>query len=344
MKILFYSIKPMFLGDFLYNGFLELLGKNDIFFYKHEDYSISNTSLNILNYKNISSDNLLEKIENFDYIFFSNSDFLDKYFYKVLNKKTNVKKIFFDGIDDFFIRRIYKHPEIFYYFKRELYSEPISKLKTIEWGLRYYYELTRTPNTIGRKRYWFSYQNLPIGISYQKKFNLAPIPLTVANPTKYLINKYREYEISFMGHNNNPERNKYINILNRYLTNNKIKNFISTKIVDKENYIKVIRNSKSGLSVRGVGYDTYRYWEIPCYGTALLAQRTPISIPNNFVDEESAIFFENFNELKQKFEKYVIKTDEWMEIAKNGQKHFFKYHTPKKRAEYILNKLKGRSE
>ena len=182
---------------------------------------------------------------------------------------------------------------------------------------------------------------MPIGLSYKKKFNIAPIPLTIANPFKNKIKRERIYEISFVGHNNNPERRMYLKMLNGYITKNKIKSFVSTKIVNKERYIKIIKNSKSGLSSRGTGYDTWRYWEIPCYGTALLAQRTPINIPNNFVDGESALFFKDFNELKQKFEKYAIKSNEWFEIAKGGQEHFFKYHTPKKRAEYILKKVKA---
>ncbi len=341
MKILFYSIyKNIFLEDSLYKGFSDLIGKNNVFFYRPEDYKLNDTQINILHHKNIYGSDIIKEIDNFDYILFFNSAFLDKYFYMVLNKKTNAKKIFIDGIDDFFIRRIYKHPELDHYFKRELYREPIIKSKEIEWTLRYYYELKRTPGTNGRKKRWFSYWNLPIGLSYQKKFKLSALPLTVANPIKYKINMDKSYEISFIGHNNNPERKMYIKMLNKYLIKNKIKGFISTKIVNKDRYIEMIKDSKSGLSTRGVGYDTWRYWEILCYGAALLAQRTPISIPNNFVDGESALFFKDFNELKQKLEKYVIKSNEWFEIAKNGQRHFFKYHTPKKRAEYILKKVK----
>ena len=342
MKVLLYSVyKGIFLEDSLYNGFSDLIGKNNIFFYKPEDYKINDTQINILDYKNVYSDDVLEEIDNFDYILFFNSAFLDKNFYEVLNKKTNVRKIFIDGIDDFFVRRIYKHPEISYYFKRELYEKSITRLKKLEWILRYYYELNRTPGTAGKKKRWFSYWNLPIGLSYQKKFNLAAIPLTVANPVRHKIKRDRIYEISFVGHNNNPERRMYMKMLNGYLTKNKIKGFISTKIVNKERYIEIIKNSRFGLSTRGTGYDTWRYWEIPCYGTALLAQRTPINIPNNFVDGESALFFKDYDELKQKFEKYVIKSNEWFEIARNGQKHFFKYHTPKKRAEYLLRKVKA---
>ena len=216
----------------------------------------------------------------------------------------------------------------------------MAKPKKIEWALRYYYELNRTPGITGKKMRWLSYWNLPIGISDQKKFNIAPLPLTVTNIIKYKIKMDKSYQISFVGHNNNPERKMYLTMLNKYINKNKIKSFISTNIVGKDKYIETIRNSKSGLSTRGTGYDTWRYWETPCYGATLLAQRTPIKIPNNFVDKESALFFKNFDELRQKFERYIIKSNEWFEIAKYGQKHFFKYHTPKKRAEYILKKLK----
>ena len=341
MRILLYSIyKNIFLEDSLYKGFSDLVGKNNIFFYRPEDYKLNDTQIDIENYKNVHGNNIIKEIDNFDYILFFNSAFLDKHFYTVLNKKTSTKKIFIDGIDDFFVRRIYKHPEINYYFKRELYRDPIAKAKKIEWILRYYYELNRTPGAERRKWRWFSYWNLPIGLSYQKKFNLSALPLTVANPTKYKINWNRGYDVSFIGHNNNPERKMYIKMLSEYLIKNKIKGFISTKVVNKDKYIEMIKNSKSGISTRGVGYDTWRYWEIPCYGTTLLAQRTPINIPNNFVDGESALFFKDFDELKQKLERYVIKSNEWFEISRNGQKHFFEYHTPKKRAEYVLRKLK----
>jgi len=258
-----------------------------------------------------------------------------------LDRKTSVKKIFIDGIDDFFIRQIYKHPEIDYYFKRELYKIKLSQLKKIEWQLRYTYELTRTPGTKNKRKLWFSYWNIPIGIAYKSKFNnILPLPLTVAKPIKLPIIKKKEYQVSFVGHINNHERAYYVALLKTYLNKNGAKSFLSSKIVNKVKYIDIIRKSKAGLATRGTGYDTWRYWEVPCYGAALLSQKTPILIPNNFIDNESALFFKNFDELKYKLQKYVIKSNEWEEIAKNGQRQFFKYHTPKNRVEYILDNIK----
>ena len=37
-------------------------------------------------------------------------------------------------------------------------------------------------------------------------------------------------------------------------------------------YMRLLSRSKIGVSVRGLGYDTYRYWEIPYAGALLLEQ------------------------------------------------------------------------
>ena len=99
--------------------------------------------------------------------------------------------------------------------------------------------------------------------------------------------------------------------------------------------------SNIGLSFRGVGYDTGRYWEVPMLGKCLMAQRTPLWIPNDFVDGESALFFSSIVEMREKFKKYYTKSDEWMEIARNGQKKFLKFHTPEKRVSYLLDVIKN---
>src|SRR5215211_8374318 len=55
-------------------------------------------------------------------------------------------------------------------------------------------------------------------------------------------------------------------------------------------YMRLLSRSKIGVSVRGLGYDTYRYWEIPYAGTLLLAETPQTVIPENFVDGREAVF------------------------------------------------------
>lgn len=343
MKILIFSpYQGMFLKDIIYNGFSALLGKNNVYLYKPQDYDLSLHDTKIINKKNIiGSDAINSVIDKFDYLFIFNSAMLDTNFYKILNRNTSTKKVFVDGMDDFFIRMIYKHPKIDYYFKRELYKYNIPVTAEFNWWMRYFVELTRTPGTKGKKTRWLSYWNMPIGLAYKSKFKkVYPLPLTVANSSNNnIFERKKKYDISFIGHANNLERIYYLNRLKKYMDENKIYGFLSTKIVSRKKYINTIKDSKIGLSIRGTGYDTWRYWEIPCYGSTLLAQKSPILIPNNFIDEESALFFSNFEELKQKLKKFVIKSDEWREIARNGNKWFLKYHTPRVRAKNMLEMM-----
>lgn len=117
--------------------------------------------------------------------------------------------------------------------------------------------------------------------------------------------------------------------------------FIKPGDVERKKYVDVLLRSKASISVRGLSYNAFRYWEIPYYGAMLLSKRTPLIIPHDWVDGESALFFDENEELRQKFEKYVVKSDEWKEIARKGRANYFNYHTPKKLInDMVLEKIR----
>ena len=342
MKILIHSLRGSFFEKSIYAGFTEIYGKECIYFYKPKNFDLNDIGIELGNKKITESENVIADIDTFDYIFFFNSSVLDNNFKNILNKKTSATKIYVDGWDDFFIRNIYYHPEIKFYLKREVYKDKIKQKNKLEWEIRYLYEFFRSREARINYR-WFSYSNLPINISIvstRHKFNkLIPFQLTVNDINAFQGKHIDEYDISFLGHANNPERNDYLKKLQMWLKTTKIKNYISTEITEKDVYINLLKKSKVGLSLRGIGYDTWRYWEIACSGAALLSQRLPIYIPNDFVDGESAIYFSNFEELKSKIDRYLIKSNEYEEVARNGREHFFRYHTPEKRIRYLIEKM-----
>lgn len=339
MKILIHSLRGSFLENTIYTGFAEVYGKDSIYFYKSENFDLNNIGIELSNKKNIKPENVIADIDTFDYIFFFNSSILDSNFKNILNKKTSSTKIYVDGWDDFFVRKIYYHPEIKFYLKREVYKDKIKQKDKLEWEIRYLYEFFRAREAkINRK--WFSYLNLPVNIAKINKFDkLIPFQLTVNDINAFQGKGTDKYDISFLGHANNPERDYYLKKLHDWLKKTEIKNYISTEITKKEDYINLLKATKVGLSLRGVGYDTWRYWEIPCSGSALLSQKLPISVPNDFVDGESAIYFNNFEELKSKINRYLIKSNEYKEVARKGKEHFFRYHTPEKRVRYLIEKI-----
>jgi hypothetical protein len=107
----------------------------------------------------------------------------------------------------------------------------------------------------------------------------------------------------------------------------------------QEEYRHVIGGARIGLSLFGFGYDTVRYWELPAHGVMLLAERPPIRIPHNFVDGESAVFFDDLPELEEKLDYYLAHPDDAQVIAQAGREHFLRHHTSSMRAKQFLGRL-----
>jgi hypothetical protein len=107
----------------------------------------------------------------------------------------------------------------------------------------------------------------------------------------------------------------------------------------QEAYADQIANARIGLSFFGFGYDTVRYWELPAHGCMLLSERVPICIPNNFVHGETAVFFDDLQELEQHLAYYLERPDEVAQIAKAGRAHLKQHHTGAARAKELLARM-----
>lgn len=103
-------------------------------------------------------------------------------------------------------------------------------------------------------------------------------------------------------------------------------------------YLTRLSSSHVGLSVRGLGFDTLRYWEIPLCCSMLLSEKPTIHIRDNFVHEKSAIFVKNdLGDLVDKARYYSTHAQEADEIGQAGHAHSLKYHLPRHRAEFVLS-------
>ena len=109
-------------------------------------------------------------------------------------------------------------------------------------------------------------------------------------------------------------------------------------------YLQILSSSKASIAPVGNGYDTYRYWEIPLCGAALIAQNQYTIIPNNFEHKKSALFFGSLKELEDILEYYFLEgnEEELLKIAENGRRHLVQYHTPQHRANYVIESIKRR--
>lgn len=106
-------------------------------------------------------------------------------------------------------------------------------------------------------------------------------------------------------------------------------------------YSEEMANSRIGLNLKGVGNDTVRYYEIPAHKALLFSQKLDIVIENDFKDGETAIFFRNIDEMKEKL-KYCLKNKDYVDRIRNaGYEHFKKYHTSKVRAKQLIDYIYG---
>jgi spore maturation protein CgeB len=104
----------------------------------------------------------------------------------------------------------------------------------------------------------------------------------------------------------------------------------------QEEYLTVLRQSRICLCLFGLGFDTVRYWEAAAQGAMLLANRPPIHIPHNFVDGQSAVFFDDLPDLLAKLGYYLAHPAESLAIADAGHALLCEHHTTRARASQLL--------
>ena len=114
-----------------------------------------------------------------------------------------------------------------------------------------------------------------------------------------------------------------------------------------DEFRRLCRKSWIGINVRGVGFQTARYFEIPAFGAALVSERLSIIIPNDFKEPEQVRFFDF--EFERKGDWRVLPTlleiigellrdkERLKEMIIRGHEHVKKYHTIEATTEYFLD-------
>ncbi|HWB22123.1 MAG TPA: glycosyltransferase [Gaiellaceae bacterium] len=111
---------------------------------------------------------------------------------------------------------------------------------------------------------------------------------------------------------------------------------LSTTRLGWSEYLDVLAASRVAISVRGLGYDTYRYWEIPYSGAVLLAETPRIVIPGNFEHGREA-WFAPVGGLADSA-RTLVESDT-QAIATAGRTKLLREHSSIRRAETVLERL-----
>ena len=114
---------------------------------------------------------------------------------------------------------------------------------------------------------------------------------------------------------------------------------VSGGLIPKAEYNQLIASALICPSVRGAGWDTYRYWEIPFLGSVLLSQRLPIVIPNDFVEGEEAVRFDTVSDFRSRLQWLLEHPDAAEEIARAGHAKCMTAHLSAHRAATVMDAL-----
>lgn len=106
-----------------------------------------------------------------------------------------------------------------------------------------------------------------------------------------------------------------------------------------EAYLDIMARARIGVSVRGHGMDTYRYWEIPSFeGTMLLADRLPL-LRGPYAMQEGVhmAYFDGPEDLVRVASEYLGDEPRRAAVAHEGNLHLRNHHTPSARARQLLS-------
>ena len=118
------------------------------------------------------------------------------------------------------------------------------------------------------------------------------------------------------------------------------KNASRMKMCSYIDYHYILANSRMAVTMRGSGRDTTRYWEIPLYRTAMIADGTMGCIhPYPFEDRKTALFYHSVDELVSIVERDMADQSEVDRVSVDGQTHLWRYHSTSARAAFFLSTL-----
>lgn len=182
-------------------------------------------------------------------------------------------------------------------------------------------------------------RSMPFNLSFKEE-NFVAIGAVEKNATIFFAGELRD-ELTIIG-------------IKRRMAGKIIRDFgghfVSGNNMGYDAYRRSLAGARCGISIRGGGWDTIRYWEIPGFGSCLVSERVGerIRIIDDFKNGEEALFFDfHFGggfyedifpgtELSEVMSFITHNPDVVERIAKRGQEKLLDCHTTVRRAQYVM--------
>ena len=335
MRLLFLAGRdPDYLQDALYHGLVTLLGAENVIEHpENERYhgavaADPRMAMLSFDFPRVDRGDVADVVRSADAIIIASlRDSVISSVRRVLELRATIPTVFVDGADDPYVRGIGRHVDA--YFKRET-------LQHGEW-LRMRMPARRLYH---RRRYpqrWSDPLRREIAVASVRSRSVVPLPFGIVD-TGFQPRPEKDTDIVFLASPTSPERERVIEALDdlrrrgaRVRTSSDV---ASSSILPWSQYVELLSRSRIGISVRGMGYDTYRYWEIPYAGALLLAEPPQTVIHDNFTEGREAVFAP-VSELAERAQGLL--TDDTAAIAQAGRAKLLAHHTSVNRARTVLD-------
>jgi len=232
-----------------------------------------------------------------------------------------------DGEDHPYVRGIASHADV--YFKRETLQRSL-RLRARMPARRLYH----------RRRYpdrWGDPLRREIAVAGARSRKVLPLPFGIID-TGFRPGAKKDVDVTFLANPTSPERVGVVDALKRLRRDGAVVRTATGSPLAWSDYIDLLSRSRIGISVRGLGYDTYRYWEIPYAGALLLAETPGTVIPDNFVAGREAVFAP-VERLAERARELLGGDTE--AIARAGRTKLLERHTSVRRARRVLERLEA---
>jgi hypothetical protein len=246
---------------------------------------------------------------------------------RVLELRGATPTAFVDGEDDPYVRGIASHVDV--YFKRE----------TLRSGIRLHVRMPAR-RLYHRRRYperWRDPLRREIAVATSRFRGVVPLPFGIID-TGFEPRAEKDVDVAFLASPTSPERVRVAEELRALEREGAVVESATNANLPWLDYIELLSRSRIAVSVRGLGYDTYRYWEIPYAGALLLSEPVQTIIPDNFVDGREAVFAP-VDRLAERARELLGQDNR--AIAEAGRQKLLALHTSVHRARTVLERLQA---
>lgn len=180
----------------------------------------------------------------------------------------------------------------------------------------------------------------------------VPLPMALPEEVFNWITRYdslpKKYTIGFLGSTHDGERKHIVDHLAQWYPDSL---FQVTMIpasakptpdgrLARDDYYRCLQQCRVVLSLKGDGWDTFRFWENAACNSIHISPRMPLFIPNDFKDREHIIRFDNINDLRPRLDRLLDRQNSSSAMIPMARHHLINHHLTQERAKYLIDRVR----